>query len=75
MSTAVPIDNSKHTYIDMNKHYIDMMDSTGAGPQYFAPETDATRVYKDTLTPSLVRDPNNQQKHPQTNMGSTVQAN
>ena len=75
MSTTVPIDNSKHTYIDMNKHYIDMMGSTGTGPRYFAPETDATTVYKGTLTPSLFRDSNNQQKRPRTNMGSVVQAN
>ena len=33
----VPIDNSKHTYLDMNKHYIDMTGSTASGPQYFAP--------------------------------------
>lgn len=72
MNIAVPIDNSKNTYMDMNKHYIDRMDSTETGPQYMAPQTDATTVYKDTMTPSFVRDPNNQQKHPQKNMGSVV---
>ena len=75
MSITVPIDDNKNTYLDMNKHCIDMMGSTAAGPQYFAPQTDATTVCKDMMTPSLVRDPNNQQKHPQTNMGSVVQAN
>ena len=54
----------------MYKHYIDMMGSTVVGPQYFAPQIDATTVYKGTMTPSLVLDPNNQQKHPQKNMGS-----
>ena len=75
MSTTVPIDNSKHTYVDMSKHYIDMMGSTVTGPQYFAPQTDATTVYKDTSTPRSVRDPNNQLKQSQTNTGSVVQAN
>ena len=74
MNITDPIDNSKHTYLDMNKRYIDMTGSTATGPQYFAPQTDATTVCKDMMTPSLVRDPNNQQKHPQTNMDSVVQA-
>ena len=75
MSTTVPIDNNnlKHTYIDMNKHCIDMMGSIATGPQYFALQTDATTACKDTLTPGIVRDPNNQLKRPQTNMGSVVQ--
>ena len=59
MSTTDPTDNNKHTYMDMNKHYIDMMGSTVTRPQYLAPETDATTVNKDTLTPSFVRDSNN----------------
>ena len=75
MITIVSIDNSKHTYIDMNKHYIDMMGSTATGSQYFALQTDATTACKDTLTPGIVRDPNNQLKQSQTNTGSVVQAN
>ena len=55
MITTDLIDNCKHTYVDMNKHHIDMMGSTETGPQYLAPHTDATTVYKNTLTPRLVQ--------------------